>query len=135
MFRISSFEFRKLQRFTGLAQTIEIELVIRHLVARLPGHLSSPIRDVAEIQLNHSPAFFTDDMMMMAVRVAEPVSDAGPNRDLKDDSKGFEKVEAPIDGRKANLSPLLMKRTVEFLGTQGFGCRRKLLIDQNPGLA
>ena len=90
--------------------------MIGHLVACLLGHFSSPVRYITEIQLNHSPAFLTDDMMVMAIRIAKSIFDIGPNRDPKNDSKGLEKIEAPIDRGKPDLPPLLMKGAVEILG-------------------
>jgi len=120
---------------TGFTVTVKTELMFRNLIARGLRDSLGPVRDTAKKELHRLSASFTGDMVMMFPGFTELIPHNRFIDGLKNNSKGFEKIEAPVDGGQADLSPLVTERPVEVLGTKGIPGRGEFLIDQESGMA
>jgi hypothetical protein len=92
--------------------------MINHLITCELGHLFGPIRNVAEIQFDDTPASLADDMMMMVLQLTEFILHTRPVDDFEDEPQGFEEVQRSIDRGQSDFSLLFEKILINFQRTQ-----------------
>jgi hypothetical protein len=114
---------------TGFTVTVKTELMFRNLIARGLRDSLGPVRDTAKKELHRLSASFTGDMVMMFPGFTELIPHNRFIDGLKNNSKGFEKIEAPVDGGQADLFLFPMERLIKLLRAQRNECPGKFLKD------
>jgi hypothetical protein len=91
--------------------------MIDDLITREFRHLLGPIRNVAEIQFDDTPACLADNMVVVIFQLTKLISDTRTFDDFKDHAQGFKEFKRSIDRGQPDFFPFLEKALIDFQRT------------------